>query len=363
MGDPDVIVTCLKRRYTGVTGTVDALLPALASRLRVGYVGRDLEGATRAQAGHPGTFLRLGLLEAVRLSARRRTDGSILVWHVRRNHELLLASLLRDVLRLPIRVIFTSAAIRRHSAIPRWLVARADAVIATTDRAAELVPNVAGIVPHGIDLSRFSPPPDREAAWREAGLPGRRGIVVSGRVRQEKGIGIFVDALIRTLPSRPDWTAVIVGRCQPKDAAFVAGCRERLAQAGLGGRVRFVGEATPTEMARWYARCAIAVACPLYEGFGLTVMEAMASGCAVVATRTGAFESMVSPGETGMLAEPGSVEGLVEALVPVLDDPVRCRKMGEAGRLRAAERFSADREAESIAVMVKRTATLRTARR
>ena len=54
MGDPDVIVTCLKRRYTGVTGTVDALLPALAARMRVGYLGHatgvfdDAELATLA---------------------------------------------------------------------------------------------------------------------------------------------------------------------------------------------------------------------------------------------------------------------------------------------------------------------------
>jgi mannosyltransferase len=357
MQEPDLIVTCLKQRYTGVSATVDALLPALAGLLNVGYVGSDLAGAERAQALHPGTFRRLGLIEAIRVSARRRARPGRLVWHVRRNHELLLAVLLRDVARLPIRVLFTSAAIRRHSAIPRWLIARADAVIATSDRAAALVPNVAAVVPHGIDTARLAPGPGRERAWHESGLPGRHGIVIAGRVREEKGIRIFVDAMTRLLPSREDWCAVIVGRCKPEDAGFVAACRSRISEAGLQDRIRFVGEATPDEMARWFARSTIAVACPLYEGFGLTVIEAMACGCAVAASRTGAFESMVVPGKTGELVDPGSVDQLVAALAGMMADPQRCRAMGESGRARAIRLFGSEREARAVADVVRSIAT------
>ena len=221
--DADVVVTCMKRRFTGVSGTVSALLPALAAAgLRVAYVGAELPGATAAIAAHPDRVRRIGPWQAIRLSARRRTGGARLVWHVRRNHELLLAVLLRDVLRLPIRVLFTSAAIRRHSLLPRLLIARADAVIATTPQAAALVPHVVATVGHGVDTARFAPAPDRDAAWAATGLPGRHGILVAGRVRREKGVHVFVDAMTRVLPRHPGWTAVVAGLCHPEDAAFLA---------------------------------------------------------------------------------------------------------------------------------------------
>ena len=124
--EPDVVVTCLKRRFTGVSGTVNALLPWLAEELRIAYVGEELPGVALAERQHPANVRRFGLWKAIRLgSGRPRSSGRKLVWHVRRNHELLLAIVLRDVLRQPIRVLFTSAAIRRHSLLPRWLIARA----------------------------------------------------------------------------------------------------------------------------------------------------------------------------------------------------------------------------------------------
>ena len=76
---------------------------------------------------------------------------------MRRNTEMRAALWARDVLRLPVKIVFTSAAIRRHSAFPRWLISRMDAVIATTEAAASFVPHVRGIVPHGVDTERFFP--------------------------------------------------------------------------------------------------------------------------------------------------------------------------------------------------------------
>lgn len=352
--DPRVIVTCMKRRFTGVSGTVNALLPVLPGMVDVAYVGADLPGVAPAEARYPHAFRRMGLWQAVRASMRRRADGARRTWHVRRNHELLLAVLLRDVLRLPIRVLFTSAAIRRHSLLPRLLIARADAVIATTPAAAALVPHVVATVAHGVDTARFRPAEDRAAAWRAAGLPGEHGILVAGRVREEKGVHVFVDAMIRLLPRHPGWTAVIAGRVKPEDRAFADALRTRAAEAGLAGRIRFEGEVDAADMPAWYARCLITVACPLYEGFGLTVIEAMAAGCAVVATRTGAFESMVVPGETGTLVAPGSADELAAALEPMLADPHRTAAMGARGRARACARFSIEAEARGIAAAIER---------
>ena len=344
---PEVIVTCLKRRFSGVSATVDVLLAPLASRVGLGYVGVTLPAMAAAAPGAL-PIRRLGLLEAIGLSRRRLPDGRRRIWHVRRNAEMLLALVVRDLLRCPVRVVFTSAAIRRHSRIPRALIARMDAVIATSPAAAALVPNVAAVVGHGVDVRRFRPEGSPLEAWAASGLPGRIGVGIFGRVREEKGVHLFVDAMLPLLARHPDVTAVVVGLCKPGDSAFVEGLRRRIDAAGLSGRFVWTGELPFGEMPAWHRRMLVTVACPLYEGFGLTPIEAMASGAAVVASRTGAFESMVADGETGRLVPTGDAHALSEAIGAVLADPAAAVEMGRRGRARAERLFSADAEAAAI---------------
>lgn len=346
--EPEVIVTCMKQRFTGVSGTVNALLPVQARSLTIGYVGTPLPGAERASRETPGSFRFLSLTEAVRLCRRGLPDGRPRLWHVRRNHEMLLGLLLRDVLRLPIRLVFTSAAIRLHSWIPRRMIGRMDRVIATTEAAARLVPNAAAVVGHGVPVDLFRPPASRNRAWRTLGLPGSFGIGTFGRVREEKGVHLFVRAMLNLLPEFPGATAVIVGLCQPGDAAFVKGLKEEIERANLVERFVWVGEVAPELMPRWYQAMSVVVACPLYEGYGLTVIEAMACGCPVVASRTGAFEAMIEPGESGHLVEVGDFAALAQAVRLILADPSLAEAMGHKGRDRAVSRFSVEAEAHGI---------------
>ena len=173
--DPEVIVFNLKRRYTGVSATVNTLVPVQLSQWRLGYCGEQLSN------GLPG----MSLSQAVNLSRKPPRDRVFRIWHVRRDHEMAAALFVRDVLRLPIRLVFTSAAQHRHGAFPRWLISRMDAVIATTHLAASFVPNTSAVVAHGIDLERFSDTPDKRTAWAASGLPGAYGIGVFGRIRPD----------------------------------------------------------------------------------------------------------------------------------------------------------------------------------
>ena len=176
--DPDIIITNLHRRYTGVSGTINALLPVQSRNLRIGFVGTDLPGAKIAATVNPSNFVRLSLWQAIRLSRQSLAHGRKRIWHVRRDPEMIIGIVLRDLLRFPIRLAFTSAAKHRHSWFPQWLISRMDAVIATTPEAAAFVPNTTKVVFHGASLDRFSPPEDKQSAWRQSGLPGRYGIGV-----------------------------------------------------------------------------------------------------------------------------------------------------------------------------------------
>ena len=180
--NPEVIVTNIKKRFTGVSGTVNALLPVQARTLPIAYLGSDMPGAVLA-AQHCGErFARLSFWQALRASCTRLPDGRKRIWHVRRDPEMMLAIFLRDVLRLPISLVFTSAAKHRHSWFPRWLIANMDGVISTTPEAASYVPNTTRVVPHGISLERFlrlttSSRCGSERAWPVvfSGWPADRG--------------------------------------------------------------------------------------------------------------------------------------------------------------------------------------------
>ena len=336
--DPEVIVFNLKQRYTGVSATINALVPVQAYQWRLGFCG------TRMSNGIDG----MSLGEAIRLSSKPPTGRKFRIWHVRRDPEMMAAIFARDVLRLPIKLVFTSAAQHLHGAFPRWLISKMDAVISTTPLAASFVPNTTAVVPHGIDLSRFSPPTDKRLAWKDSGLPGDYGIGVFGRVRPDKGSDVFVDAMIEALPRLPGATAVIAGLAQPKHQAYQDALKSKIAAAGLTDRIVFLGEVPAGQVHLWYQRCLLCVACPRYEPFGLTPFEAAATECALVCSRTGAFDQLAIPNLTGEMVDTGDVHGLAQAVLQVMRDPEQALRMGQAARQRVEAHFSLAKEAEGI---------------
>lgn len=348
--NPEVIITNMKKRYSGVSGTINALLPVQAKTLNVGFVGTDLPGAQLAQTNHPESFSYLSVWQAIWISRKRLPNGQPRIWHVRRDPEMMLTIFLRDVLRFPIKIVFTSAAKHLHSWFPRWLISKMDGVISTTPEAASFVPNTTRVVPHGISLDRFSPPEDKLTIWRRTGLPGKYGIGTFGRVRPDKGMDIFVDTMIQLLTEFPDYTAVIAGLCTPQYAGFQKLLEQKIAAAGLSERIIFLGVIDADTVADWYQNVLITVACPRYEPFGLTPLESMACGCAVVASDTGAFRNIVDEGKTGYVVPTDDVEKLTKAIRQLMDAPLAIA-MGKQGRERVAAQFTVDTEATGIAAV------------
>jgi mannosyltransferase len=249
----------------------------------------------------------------------------------------------------PLKLVFTSAAQRHHSWTTRWLIRRMDAIIATSEISKSFLKRDATVVMHGVDTDTYAPPADRAAAFAEAGLPGRYAIGCFGRVRAQKGSDVFVDAMCRLLPRYPDFTAVMVGAITPEQAAFADGLRKRIDAASLASRIVITGELDIAEVPRWYQRLTIYAFTSRNEGFGLTLIEAMSVGTALVASRAGAAELVVEDGVTGVLTPTGDVDALAAALEPLMRDPAAAMAMGERGRARVLENFSLDAEANRIA--------------
>ena len=333
-GHLQLIVPNLHKRYSGVTATNRTVAPKLAKLFRAGWLGSDA----------PEGIARIRLVDLAKLWR----CGNAVIWHARRNNEMIAGVLLRS-LGWPLKLVFTSAAQRHHSWITRWLIRRMDAIIATSEISKSFLRREATVVMHGVDTGTYAPPADRAAAFAESGLPGRYGIGCFGRVRAQKGSDVFVDAMCRLLPRYPDFTAVMVGAITLEQMAFAEDLRKRIDAAGLQSRIVITGELHVEEVPRWYQRLTIYAFTSRNEGFGLTLIEAMSAGAALVASRAGAAELVVEDGVTGVLTPTGNVDALVAALEPLMRDPASAAAMGQRGRSRVLEKFSLDAEAGRIA--------------
>jgi mannosyltransferase len=334
--DLQLIVPNLHRRYSGVTATNRMVAPKLANMYRAAWLGPHA----------PDGIARMGFGDLLKLW-RRPTP---LIWHARRNDEMIAGLLLR-ALGWQLKLVFTSAAQRHHKRLTRWLIRQMDAVIATSDYSASYLKRESTVVMHGVDTDLYAPPADRALAFAEAGLPGRYAIGCFGRVRAQKGTDVFVDAMCRLLPRYPDFTAVVVGAVVPEQQGFADGLRRQIEAAGLRSRIVMTGELANEEVQRWYQRLTIYAFTSRNEGFGLTLIEAMASGAALVAARAGAAEFVVEDGVTGVLTPPADADALAAALEPLMRDPASASAMGMRARARVLERFSLDAEAEAIAAV------------
>src|SRR5487761_2209324 len=263
-----LIVPNLHRRYSGVTATNRMVAPKLANMFRAAWLGPDA----------PDAIGKLGFADLLKLWRR----PAPLIWHARRNNEMIAGVLLRS-LGWPLKLVFTSAAQRHHSWITRWLIRRMDAIIATSEISASYLKRKATVILHGVDTGRYTPPENRASAFAETGLPGRYAVGCFGRVRAQKGTDVFVDAMCRLLPRYPDFTAVVVGAITPEQLGFANDLKRRIEAAGLDSRVLMTGELPIEQVPRWYQRLTIYAFTSRNEGFGLTLIEAMAVGAALVA--------------------------------------------------------------------------------
>ena len=227
-----------------------------------------------------------------------------------------------------------------------------DAVIATSEEAASFVPNVISVIPHGVDLDRFSPSKDQRESWSKTGMPGEYGIINVGRVRPEKGTDLFVKAMIAALPQLPKATAIIAGATKPKDRSFRNELDTRIKQAGLIERIKFLGEIPSQDLPALLQGCKALVALPRYEGFGLTPLEGMACGLPIVASKTGYFEEFLNASNNdktcGKIVSIEDYENASKEIVALLSDQELLSKFSKNAINQSRQKYNVLEEANAI---------------
>jgi mannosyltransferase len=341
----EVIAPNFKKRLSGVTATVVRLVPIQARSIAIVATGPVL----------PPQVPQIPLSQLPRLPRRGPGPSGWRVWHARRNVEMIGGLALRHLLGKRLKLLFTSASQRKQTGLTRWLIRRMDAVVATSEKTAAYLEGPSEVIMHGIDIDGFSPSKDRAALRHKLGV-AKDGPVLGcyGRIRAQKGTDVYVDAMLGLLKDHPTATALVMGRATDEHRAFESELRAKIDAAGLTARLRFMPEVPTEAMADWYRILDIYVAPQRWEGFGLTPLEAMACGCPVVATRVGAFETLVLDGKTGTLVETGSADAIREACDDLLSDAQLLASWRDQARAHVVKDFSIEREAAALVDLYRR---------
>lgn len=218
--------------------------------------------------------------------------------------------------------------------------------VRTFDRVVVLSETVAGIlrrsglpeskletIANGVDLERFRD--SQPSLWNHPGATHESIVGFVGRLVPGKGADVLLRAAPRVFSRHTNCRFVLVGD---------GPCRQDLeslsAQLGIADRVLFTG--VRNDMPQVYASIDLLVLPSLCEAMPMCVLEAMAAGKPVIATRVGAVPQLIDQDQTGMLIEPGDVAGLSAAVLKLLEDSERAHQLGEKGRAKIIERFSAE---------------------
>lgn len=352
LSETEILVANFKKRLSGVTSTIINLVPC-QSKLgaKIAAIG----------VGLPAGFPRISFGEwsSMWLPPVGRTHR---VWHSRRNFEMLFAILCRDVLRMPLKLVFTSASQRQHSGWTQYLIGQMDRVIATSHQGAAYLCVPSQVIMHGIDTEKFFPDEQGKSHAKEklGWNDSHQHIVCVGRIRAQKGTDLFVESMLELLPRFPDWMSYIVGRTTAQYVEFQKALEDKIAQAGLSERIRFVGEVgyqtnTGSEeiqkaehISDVYRASDLYVAPQRWEGFGLTPLESMACGTPVIATNVGAFEDLIVPMQTGEIIERAQLGKMVSACERWMADEDLRRSASVKGVEHVRSHFSLKTEAEAL---------------
>jgi glycosyltransferase involved in cell wall biosynthesis len=200
------------------------------------------------------------------------------------------------------------------------------------------------VIRNGVDLGRFSRPPEPDRIRGEFGVPRRVPLVaVVSRLNRLKGLEQFLETAAVVSSRFPEARFLVVGETPPHDPTYLDDLKTLARDLGIGSRVIFTG--LRADVPAFLASVDVAVMPSLNEALSNALLEAMAAGAPVVATRVGGTAEALVDGETGLLVAPDDVVSLAAAVVRLLEAPALAAQLGRAARQMIADRFSIARMA------------------
>jgi glycosyltransferase involved in cell wall biosynthesis len=317
----NVVVYCLDR-----AGMLAAPLPGAG--IPVHTIGRGPRG--------------FDMLAVARLTQRLRADG-VNVVHCHNYGALVYGAFAARIMGA--RVVYTihgakTSARRATAAFQRFRLV--SEVVFVSDHARG-VARAAGVaseshvhtIVNGVDAAAFEvEPAARPALRRELAIPAEAPVCgIVARLTAAKDHVTLFDAMLRVRAGHPGVHCVVVG-----DGELRAQLEAAVVARGLTHAVHLVG--ARSNVRDYLAAMDVFVLSSVTEGLAMTLLEAMAAGLPVVATRVGGNPEVVAEGETGLLVPARDPTALAAAIASVIDRPAVAAEMGRAGRARVRDRFS-----------------------
>jgi glycosyltransferase involved in cell wall biosynthesis len=183
---------------------------------------------------------------------------------------------------------------------------------------------------NAVDLSAYDAQDDRRA---ELGAGNRPIIGFVGQIVPRKDVRLLIEVMPAVLQRFPETLLVVVGCAPPDETDYERSCRALVAQLGLSASVHFAGYRR--DIAAWMRTFDVFAFPTRAEPFGKVVVEAMAGGCPVVASRVGGIPEIICSPDLGVLIEPGDRCALSDAITNLLGDGARASALAKAGQRHA----------------------------
>lgn len=296
-------------------------------------------GRLREIHRYAGTVLRL------RRAFRQADVDSVLSW-MANGH--LYAGPAALSLGIPVfwfqhRIVRSDKMTRIYSAIPATGIFACSQSAA--DAQAHAAPRRPVVICHpAVDLAKLDWAKEKgKSYWRsQFGLPPDAPILgMVARLERGKGVHMFIEIARRLAASHKELHAFVVGGEDPLDPIYALEVRTLAENAGLGSRLRLVGHIPFDEIGGWWCAADVAVhSVTGDEGFGMSIVEAMAMGLPVIASAAGGPCEIIENGVNGVLCPVGDIDCFVGAIENVLSDKNRYKDLSREARLRAHD-FSA----------------------
>jgi glycosyltransferase involved in cell wall biosynthesis len=205
------------------------------------------------------------------------------------------------------------------------------------------------VIRNGIDLSRYAPRSTLSTVRAELGLPESAPLVLMlSRLNPQKGVDDFIKAAALVRLQRPDVRFLLIGeKLQYKDGAYGPDANyhrylhELCTNLGVDDSIVFTGHRS--DVPELLAEGCVSVLPTHSEGLSNTLLESMAAGLPVVATRVGGNAELVDDGVNGILVPPQAPATLANAVLRILNDKAMAQRFSSAARAKAADHFSMEK--------------------
>ncbi len=287
-------------------------------------------------------------IKLVRLMRREQVD----VLHTHLFGSNTLGRLLGRLAGVPVVIAHEhwSTKASREVWVDRALYRLSDRILVPSAASKEMVMRTEGIpagkidvVYNGVDTAIFAQGEKRGEVRSELHISSDAMVLgIVGRLSEEKGgVDVLIRAVARLCKSNPNLRLLVVG-----DGPLRGSLEALAAESAPGGEIMFTG--TRNDVAHLLSAMDLFVLPSLNEALPIVVLEAMAAGLPVIATRVGGVPEIVDHEKTGLLVEPGSEDSLYSALDRLIFDADLREQLAQAGRRRVASDFTIERMVERI---------------